>query len=509
MATRTCTVVFTDLANYTASVGRSDREGLRNLIAMHEKLVAPVLERFGGRIVKNLGDSYMALFPAATDAVRSSVELVDTIPNKGTGLSIRAAMATGDVEVIDGDAFGEAVNLAARLLSRTPDAEIWMSAATHLCMNLAEIAWEPVGRHTLKGIASEVEVFRAVTATRAMLPEPVSEAVRTGRLVRIQRGDPLPALPPRPIILLEGFVPASPPLRDVVDRLPVVDPASLWLAAYNIPPGDRIEWQKAGRGLVIGQPAGIDRAILETARPRATAGTDTIILDGNSSFAGEIMMAGLALPSVPMSEVVAGYTYDLLSDGRWVNRSDSSVARVDVSTDTVALTMLAPGVTLAGRQMSPGKPVILEDGDRISIGSGLITYRALHQKGYAGLLISDSLARLGVMAGQQAEVGREPNYPGLALPDRRGQDNVRWCVGARAARARESGFTLDRALAGRRHCAFCAGPGGVSVVSLHERCHTYVLADGRLDIVASSRPVEPGDLIIAGTSVIELLEPAN
>jgi hypothetical protein len=30
-----------------------------------------------------------------------------------------------------------------------------------------------------------------------------------------------------------------------------------------------------------------------------------------------------------------------------------------------------------------------------------------------------------------------------------------------------------------------------------------------LDIVASSRPVEPGDLIIAGTSVIELLEPAN
>ena len=33
LATRTLTVVFTDLSNYTASVGRADREGLRDLIA--------------------------------------------------------------------------------------------------------------------------------------------------------------------------------------------------------------------------------------------------------------------------------------------------------------------------------------------------------------------------------------------------------------------------------------------------------------------------------------------
>ena len=62
MATRTQTVVFTDLTGYTNTVSRSDREALRELIASHEQLVAPVIERFGGRIVKNLGDSYMALF---------------------------------------------------------------------------------------------------------------------------------------------------------------------------------------------------------------------------------------------------------------------------------------------------------------------------------------------------------------------------------------------------------------------------------------------------------------
>ena len=47
-------VVFTDLTGYTNTVSRSDREALRELIASHEMLVAPVVERFGGRIVKNL-----------------------------------------------------------------------------------------------------------------------------------------------------------------------------------------------------------------------------------------------------------------------------------------------------------------------------------------------------------------------------------------------------------------------------------------------------------------------
>ncbi|MDP6934621.1 MAG: adenylate/guanylate cyclase domain-containing protein, partial [Myxococcota bacterium] len=92
MATFTRTVVFTDLANYTASVGRSDREGLRALIASHEQMVAPVLERYGGRIVKNIGDAYMALFPAATDAVRAGMELTETIGEQG--FKIRVSMDT-------------------------------------------------------------------------------------------------------------------------------------------------------------------------------------------------------------------------------------------------------------------------------------------------------------------------------------------------------------------------------------------------------------------------------
>ncbi len=507
MATLTRTVVFTDLANYTDSVGRADRVALRSLVARHEQLVAPALERHGGRVIKNLGDSFMALFPAATDAVRAGLDLVENVSGHGQ-FSIRVGIATGDVEEIDGDAFGEAVNLASRIISMTPDSQVWMSLGTHVCMNQSEIPWDRVGRFPLKGLPGEQEVFRAVPGNAAWLPEVVREAVLQERLVRIQAGDPMPALPPRPVILLEGFEPGSPGLQHVLDRLPVVDPASLWLQAYTIAPSDRYAWTNAGRAVLVGRPPAINDAIAEVSRPRrSSTGSDTIIFDLNASAMVEVAMAGLALPSVPMSEVVASYSYDLLADGRWVNRHGAAVGRVEVSGDGVRFVALQPGVNVGGRVSRAGVPVLLADGDVIEAPHGAIRFVALAGRGYAGVLLGAPTAKLGVASGQRAEVGREPSYPGLALPDRRGQDNIRWCVGHRAARARQSGFTLDRALAGRRQCAIEPTDMGATVIPLHERCPTLLLRGNDLVPVAQAQMVDTGEHIVLGTTVITLKEP--
>ena len=511
MPTRTRTVLFTDLANYTRSVGRTDRQGLRDLIQSHAGSVPPVLERYGGVVVKNLGDSFMALFPAATDAVRAGLDLVEKFTD-GDTFRMRVAMATGDVEEIDGDAFGDTVNLASRILGKTPAGEVWFSLGTHVCMNQAEIAWEPCGRFQLKGIATEQPVYRAVPRSRAWLPEPITSAARKGHLVRIQRGDPVPALPPNPVILLEGFEPSSAALENVVNRLPVVDPAALWLVADLLAPGDRVEWEGSGRGLVIGRPEAVEKSLELTRRAiTQSSGSDTIIIDVSQQSVVELVMAGLALPAVPYSDVVAGYTYDLLRDGRWVNRSDVAVARVDCSPSGVTLHARAMGISVDGRQLQPGDSVQLDDGVTVQTPSGPVRFRALQHRAYLGLLLAETLASLGIAPGQAAEIGREPQHPGLALPDRRGQENIRWCIGARAARARDSGFTLDRALAGRHQSAVTMGPGGIRLSSLHETCATFLLDGGTLEQVPVSVPrtVVPGDLIVTGTSVILLREPSG
>jgi len=168
---------------------------------------------------------------------------------------------------------------------------------------------------------------------------------------------------------------------------------------------------------------------------------------------------------------------------------------------------LQPGIVVGGRAGRTGDAIDLESGDEIAAPHGVIRFQSLDGRAYAGLLLSTATGRLGIAAGQRAEIGREPGYPGLALPDRRGQDNIRWCVGHRAARARQSGFTLDRALAGRRQCAIEPSETGAELVPLHPRCPTYLVQRGVLRGVKTSASIVPGDLVVVGTSVITLQEP--
>jgi hypothetical protein len=509
LSTVTRTVVFTDLANYTAKVSRSDREGLRRILEEHEALVTPIVEARGGRVVKNLGDSFMCLFTSATDGLRAALDVQHHVSEQG-GISIRLAMTTGDVEEIAGDAFGESVNLAARILSKTPAGEIWFGLGTKVCMNEAEIPWEEVGRFALKGIPGEQQAFRSVPKHRCWLPERVSSAAKIGNLVRLRRGARPPLLPPDPVILLEGFTPGSPALEQAIDTLPVLDPASLWLATYNIAPSDRQGWTGSGRGLVIGEPDAIEFAIQETLKAvTRSSGSDTIVLDVGTQADLELVICGLALPAVPLSDVVSSYSYDLLPDRRWVNRSDRSIVRVEVTAEGARLQALSPGVSAAGRGLASGESIHLTDRMAVSTPSGSIEFRSAGM-GYAGLMIADTEMRLGVTAGQTAELGREPNHPGLAFPDRRGQDNIRWCSGARAARARAGGFTLDRALAGRRQAAVQMVGGGVQVSPLHARCPTYVLRQNAsaLERADTLVHVDLNDMIIAGTTVIGLRDPS-
>ena len=105
MATATRTVLFTDLAGYTARVSRSDRESLRKILQHHRQVVEPIMSRNGGRVVKNLGDSYMCLMRSATDGLNAGLEIIEAMRTPAAADTIRISVETGDVEEIDGDAF--------------------------------------------------------------------------------------------------------------------------------------------------------------------------------------------------------------------------------------------------------------------------------------------------------------------------------------------------------------------------------------------------------------------
>ena len=512
VGTATMTAMFTDIADYTASVARSNREGIRRILAEHEAAVYPIVERFGGRVVKNIGDSFLCLFVSATDALKASLEIQKVEPAEHD-LTMRIALTTGDIEIIDGDAFGDSVNLASRILAKAPAGEIWFGGGTRACMNTAEIAWESVGWFRLKGVPGEQECFRVVPENRVWLPHSIVAAVESDKLVRIRRGSPSPALPPDPIILFEGFEPGSHELGDAMDALPVLDPASLFLSAYAIAPEDRQAWTEYASGLVIGTAEAIDAAIQEIEDPvhdtgeiYSLDGSDTLLLDRIVRTDLELVLCGLALPAVPLAEVVAAYSYELLPDGHWVTRSDRALIRVEVTPSKVVVYPLTNDISIAGAHVPPGEPVELESQTSISTPAGAVQYCPI-KAGYIGALLLDTSMKLGIKNGQTAEIGRKPNPPGLAFPNREGQDNIRWCSGPRASRARREDFSLDRVLAGRQQAAVKPQRGSIELHPLHDDCATYVLREGRIGRAKRPVRVRTGDMVVAGTNVIALRAP--
>ena len=80
-------------------------------------VIRPIIERYGGRLVKNTGDGFLAEFASAVGAVNSAVEFQSTIGAEAVkpALLFRVGINVGDVIAEDSDIYGDHVNLAARL----------------------------------------------------------------------------------------------------------------------------------------------------------------------------------------------------------------------------------------------------------------------------------------------------------------------------------------------------------------------------------------------------------
>src|SRR4029450_11152509 len=108
------TVLFTDIVDSTGrAAALGDREW-RRLLDRHDRAARSEIERFHGRFVKSTGDGVLAAFAAPTRALRCAFGLMDAVSE----LRIRAAVHTGEIEMLDGDVGGSGVDLASRVVEQ-------------------------------------------------------------------------------------------------------------------------------------------------------------------------------------------------------------------------------------------------------------------------------------------------------------------------------------------------------------------------------------------------------
>src|SRR3954468_8633653 len=130
-----------------------------------------LIQEHGGRIANTAGDSVLAEFPSAVDAVQCAVavqEKLADVASEDCRLQFRIGIHVGDVAVRGGDLLDDGVNVAARLEGLAKPGGIAISGAAHGYVRKAlPLAYTDLGEQHVKNIDEPVRAY----AVRAPTPE--------------------------------------------------------------------------------------------------------------------------------------------------------------------------------------------------------------------------------------------------------------------------------------------------------------------------------------------------
>jgi class 3 adenylate cyclase len=124
---------------------------------MHHDVVRSAVATFGGREIETAGDSFLVVFDSAERAIRCGLALVDAVA--AIGLRIRVGIHSGEVTTEGGQIRGVAVHTAARIVPIAEPGEVLVTTVTRDLADGARLAFESRGRHRLKGIRRDHELF--------------------------------------------------------------------------------------------------------------------------------------------------------------------------------------------------------------------------------------------------------------------------------------------------------------------------------------------------------------
>lgn len=166
-------IMFTDIVGYTALMGQDEEQAFR-ILQKNRAIQRPLIEQYGGRWIKELGDGVLASFNTVSAAVQAAINIQE-LCNKDKEFSLRIGIHQGEVIFEQDDIFGDAVNIASRIQALAPAGGIWISEAVHHnVFNKTEINSRFVGEEWLKNVREPVRIYEIVTRNEPASPQAVS-----------------------------------------------------------------------------------------------------------------------------------------------------------------------------------------------------------------------------------------------------------------------------------------------------------------------------------------------
>jgi hypothetical protein len=155
-------VGFADLSGYTSTALTLDLDELATLVGAFEARAAEVVAEHGGRVVKFVGDAALFVSTSPEALAEMATALVQT--DAGTTLPARVGLTYGTVVARDGDFFGPAVNLAARLVDVAEQQTVVADEGLRAALDPSRWSWTALEPQALRGIPEPVPLFRLTRA---------------------------------------------------------------------------------------------------------------------------------------------------------------------------------------------------------------------------------------------------------------------------------------------------------------------------------------------------------
>ena len=181
-------IVFTDIVGYTHLMHINENHALL-LRSRHRSILLALHEKYGGEVLQFFGDGTLSIFHSSVNAVECAVEMQIEF-KKDPEVPVRIGIHVGDISYDGTDAFGDGLNVAARIEPICEPGGVFISE--RVFEDIRNHSWLQavhVGNFQLKNIAGETPLF-GISSKDMALPVVRNPRIPPSQHVRPQSSQP-------------------------------------------------------------------------------------------------------------------------------------------------------------------------------------------------------------------------------------------------------------------------------------------------------------------------------
>lgn len=151
-------IMFSDIVGYSDIMSQDEKHALK-IIEQSRKIHKAAISNFKGEFIKDIGDTTLASFHSALNAVSCAVSIQQQLKDN-PDIYIRIGIHIGDVVVKGDDVFGDSVNISSKIKTITDAGHICISEHVYnYIYNIPGIEVELLGEKELKGLKQPIKIY--------------------------------------------------------------------------------------------------------------------------------------------------------------------------------------------------------------------------------------------------------------------------------------------------------------------------------------------------------------